>query len=149
MINILQFRELCIELQHKVNAITDSQIDTVVMAVREEHMVKKLQNKLGITLCVSYPDAQSSGTEDNYTDNQQAFFFVVKRLAPGQLDDETEITTYAELQDIMLNLRDVIRDYYSECMGIIPEESYKIEWEYQIFGGVNGLSMGVTFQNND
>ena len=149
MINILQFRELCIELQHKVNAITDSQIDTVVMAVREEHMVKKLQNKLGITLCVSYPDAQSSGTEDNYTDNQQAFFFVVKRLATGQLDDETEITTYAELQDIMLNLRDVIRDYYSECMGIIPEESYKIEWEYQIFGGVNGLSMGVTFQNND
>lgn len=149
MINILQFRELCIDLQHKVNAITDSQIDTVVMAVREEHMVKKLQNKLGITLCVSYPDAQSSGTEDNYTDNQQAFFFVVKRLAPGQLDDETEITTYAELQDIMLNLRDVIRDYYSECMGIIPEESYKIEWEYQIFGGVNGLSMGVTFQNND
>lgn len=149
MINILQFRELCIELQHKVNAITDSQIDTVVMAVREEHMVKKLQNKLGITLCVSYPDAQSSGTEDNYTDNQQVFFFVVKRLAPGQLDDETEITTYAELQDIMLNLRDVIRDYYSECMGIIPEESYKIEWEYQIFGGVNGLSMGVTFKNND
>lgn len=149
MINILQFRELCIELQHKVNAISDSQIDTVIMAVREEHMVKKLQNKFGITLCVSYPDAQSSGTEDNYTDNQQAFFFVVKRLAPGQLDDETEITTYAELQDIMLNLRDVIRDYYSECMGIIPEESYKIEWEYQIFGGVNGLSMGVTFQNND
>ena len=149
MINILQFRELCIELQRKVNAISDSQIDTIVMAVREEHMVKKLQNKLGITLCVSYPDAQSSGTEDNYTDNQQAFFFVVKRLAPGQLDDETEITTYAELQDIMLDLRDVIRDYYSECMGIIPEESYKIEWEYQIFGGVNGLSMGVTFQNND
>ncbi|WP_289090359.1 hypothetical protein [uncultured Bacteroides sp.] len=149
MINILQFRELCIELQHKVNAISDNPIDTVVMAVREEHMVKKLQNKLGITLCVSYPDAQSSGTEDNYTDNQQAFFFVVKRLAPGQLDDETEITTYAELQDIMLNLRDVIRDYYSECMGIIPEEIYKIEWEYQIFGGVNGLSMGVTFQNND
>lgn len=149
MINILQFRELCIELQHKVNAISDSQIDTVVMAVREEHMVKKLQNKFGITLCASFPDAQSFGTEDNYTDNQQAFFFVVKRLTPGQLDDETEITTYAELQDIMLNLRDVIRDYYSECMGIIPEESYKIEWEYQIFGGVNGLSMGVTFQNND
>lgn len=149
MINILQFRELCIELQHKVNAISDNPIDTVVMAVREEHMVKKLQNKLGITLCVSYPDAQSSGTEDNYTDNQQVFFFVVKRLAPGQLDDETEITTYAELQDIMLNLRDVIRDYYSECMNIIPEESYKVEWEYQIFGGVNGLSMGVTFKNND
>lgn len=149
MINILQFRELCIELQHKVNAISDSQIDTVVMAVREEHMVKKLQNKFSITLCASFPDAQSSGTEDNYTDNQQAFFFVVKRLAPGQLDDETEITTYAELQDIMLNLRDVIREYYSECMDIIPEESYKIEWEYQIFGGVNGLSMGVTFKNND
>lgn len=149
MINILQFRELCIELQHKVNAVSDSTIDKVVMAVREEHMVKKLQKLSGITLCVSYPDAQSSGTEDNYTDNQQAFFFVVKRLTPGQLDDETEITTYAELQDIMLNLRDIIREYYSECMNIIPEESYKIEWEYQIFGGVNGLSMGVTFKNND
>ena len=100
-------------------------------------------------MCVSYPDAQSSGTEDNYTDNQQVFFFIVKRLAPGQMDDETELATYATLQNIMLNLRDVIREYYSECMDINPEESYKIEWEYQIFGGVNGLSMGVTFQNND
>lgn len=149
MINILQFRELCIELQHKVNDISDFKIDYVVMAVREEHMVKKLQNKSGITLCVSYPDAQSSGTEDNYSDNQQAFFFLVKRLAPGQMDDETEITSYSELQDIMLNLRDVIREYYSECMNIIPEESYKIEWEYQIFGGVNGLSMNLNFKNND
>lgn len=149
MINILQFRELCIELQHKVNDVCDDKIDSVVMAVREEHMVKKLQHKSGISMCVSYPDAQSSGTEDNYTDNQQVFFFIVKRLAPGQMDEETELATYATLQDIMLNLRDVIREYYSECMDINPEESYKIEWEYQIFGGVNGLSMGVTFQNND
>lgn len=149
MINILQFRELCIELQHKVNDICDDKIDYVAMAVREEHIVKRLQNKKGIVMCVSYPDAQSSGTEDNYTDTQQVFFFIVQRLAPGQLDDETEIATYATLQDIMLNLREVIREYYSECMDIIPEESYKIEWEYQIFGGVNGLSMGVTFQNND
>lgn len=149
MINILQFRELCIELQHKVNDVCDDKIDSVVMAVREEHMVKKLQHKSGISMCVSYPDAQSSGTEDNYTDNQQVFFFIVKRLAPGQMDDETELATYATLQNIMLNLRDVIREYYSECMDINPEESYKIEWEYQIFGGVNGLSMGVTFQNND
>ena len=65
------------------------------------------------------------------------------------MDDETEITSYSELQDIMLNLRDVIREYYSECMNIIPEESYKIEWEYQIFGGVNGLSMNLNFKNND
>jgi hypothetical protein len=49
----------------------------------------------------------------------------------------------------MLTLRDVIRQSHDECVDIIPEESYKIEWEYQIFGGVNGLSMGLKFKNYD
>lgn len=112
-------------------------------------MVKKIQSKSGISLCVSYPDAQAIGEYDNASDSQQVFLFVCQRVAPGQLNDNEEILLYSNLQNIMLTLRDAIRQSHDECVDIIPEESYKIEWEYQIFGGVNGLSMGLKFKNYD
>lgn len=98
---------------------------------------------------MSYPDAQAVGEYDNASDSQQVFLFVCQRVAPGQLNDNEEILLYSNLQNIMLTLRDVIRQSHDECVDIIPEESYKIEWEYQIFGGVNGLSMGLKFKNYD
>ena len=112
-------------------------------------MTKKLQNKSGVCLCVSYPDAQSVGEPDNTKDSQQAFIFVCQRVSPGQLNEESELELYSVLQNIMLVFRDFLRGAESDCVDIIPDESYKIEWEYQIFGGLNGLSMGLKFTNYD
>lgn len=149
MIDIKTFREYIIELGMLANEELEHEIDHVVMAVNESHMVKKLQNKFGICLCVSFPDAQAVGEQDNPRDTQQAFLFVCQRVSPGQLSEDDEVLLYAELQHIMLTLRRLLRQSESECVDIVPEESYKIEWEYQIFGGLNGLSMGLKFKDYD
>jgi hypothetical protein len=149
MIDIKSFREYISELVYTTNQELEHKIDNIILAVNESHMVKKIQSKSGISLCVSYPDAQAVGEYDNASDSQQVFLFVCQRVAPGQLNDNEEILLYSNLQNIMLTLRDVIRQSHDECVDIIPEESYKIEWEYQIFGGVNGLSMGLKFKNYD
>lgn len=149
MIDIKSFREYISELVYTTNQELEHKIDNIILAVNESHMVKKIQSKSGISLCVSYPDAQAVGEYDNASDSQQVFLFVCQRVAPGQLNDNEEILLYSNLQNIMLILRDAIRQSHDECVDIIPEESYKIEWEYQIFGGVNGLSMGLKFKNYD
>ena len=149
MIDIKAFREYVIELVALANEELVNTIDHVVMAVNESHMVKKLQNKAGICLCVSFPDAQAIGEQDNPRDTQQAFLFVCQRVSPGQLSEDDEVLFFAELQHVMLTLRRLLRQNESECVDIVPEESYKIEWEYQIFGGLNGLSMGLKFKDYD
>lgn len=149
MIDIKSFREYLSGLVYMVNKDLESKIEHIVMAVNESHMAKKLQNKAGVCLCVSYPDAQAVGEPDNTQDTQQAFLFVCERVSPGQLDGESEVMLYAKLQHIMLTLRESMRESEDDCIDILPEESYKIEWEYQIFGGVNGLSMGLKFKSYD
>lgn len=149
MIDIKNFREYISELVYKTNKELENKIEHIVLSVNESHMTKKLQNKFGVCLCVSYPDAQAVGESDNVKDSQQAFIFVCQRVSPGQLDEEGELALYSELQHIMLVFRDFLRGAESDCVDIIPEESYKIEWEYQIFGGLNGLSMGLKFTSYD
>lgn len=149
MIDIKAFREYISELVYVTNQELENKIEHIVLSVNESHMTKKLQNKSGVCLCVSYPDAQAVGESDNVKDSQQAFIFVCQRVSPGQLDEEGELALYCELQHIMLVFRDFLRGAENDCVDINPEESYKIEWEYQIFGGLNGLSMGLKFTNYD
>lgn len=149
MIDIKAFREYISELVYETNQELENKIEHIVLSVNESHMTKKLQNKSGVCLCVSYPDAQAVGQPDNAKDSQQAFIFVCQRVSPGQLDEEGELALYSELQHIMLVFRDFLRSSVSDCVDITPEESYKIEWEYQIFGGLNGLSMGLKFTSYD
>lgn len=149
MIDIKAFREYISELVYETNQELENKIEHIVLSVNESHMTKKLQNKSGVCLCVSYPDAQAVGVSDNVKDSQQAFIFVCQRVSPGQLDEEGELALYCELQHIMLVFRDFLRGAENDCVDINPEESYKIEWEYQIFGGLNGLSMGLKFTNYD
>lgn len=88
MIDIKAFREYISELVYETNQELENKIEHIVLSVNESHMTKKLQNKSGVCLCVSYPDAQAVGESDNVKDSQQAFIFVCQRVSPGQLDEE-------------------------------------------------------------
>ena len=143
MIPISRFREWCIELMNEVN-VREVLIKHLVMGVDEGHIVKKIKDKQGVCLCVNYPDAVGSGTDDNAIDVQSLYFFVVEKANPGSQTDDGEMLHYGKLQDIMRLLRKTLRTFaQGNCIGVEIDLNDKIEWEYQIFGGFNGLSMGV------
>lgn len=143
MIPISRFREWCIELMNEVN-VREVLIKHLVMGVDEGHIVKKIKDKQGVCLCVNYPDAVGSGTDDNAIDVQSLYFFVVEKANPGSQTDDGEMLHYGKLQDIMRLLRSTLRIFaQGNCIGVEIDLNDKIEWEYQIFGGFNGLSMGV------
>ena len=33
------------------------------------------------------------------------------------------------------------------CSFVAPEDNYRLEWEYQIFGGYNGMSLGIKIKS--
>ncbi len=143
MIPILRFREWCIELINEVNADTQL-IDHLVMGVKEEHIIKKLRDKSGVCLCVNYPDASGSGEEDNVTDDHTVYFFVVQKINPGTHTEDEEMKHYDAMQFTMSQLRSAVRaSAQQNCIGVQVSPSDKVEWEYQIFGGFNGLSLGA------
>ena len=149
MINIKSFREYVADLSQVVNSSCQYKIDSIQMAVSEAHMIKKLLHARGITLCVSFPDSRGTGVADSLREDEQAFFFIVEKVSPGADNSEEEITRYEKLQTVALALRDALLKSTSDCFRIIPDYDYKIEWEWQILGGYNGLSIGVKFENYD
>ena len=143
MIPISRFREWCIELMNDVNA-GEVLIEHLVLGVEEGHIVKKLKDKRGVCLCVNYPDATGSGEDDTETDVQPVYFFVVEKVNAGSQTDNEEMLHYGKLQTIMRLLRRVVRDAAKRnCIGVQVDMNDKREWVDQIFGGFNGLSMGV------
>lgn len=149
MIDLILFREYCADLKSKVNERTDVKVDSLFFGVKEEHLVSKLKDASGICMCVSYPDAEADGVPDCESDIQQVIFFIVEKISPADQTADEELEHYARLQHLMLTLRTVIRETVSTCMKLLPEESYRIEFEYRIFGGYNGLSMNVKFKDYD
>lgn len=149
MIDILALREIFSEIVSQVNDRSEKQIDRCILTVDSSHLVKQLKNATGISMVVTYPTAKADGVEDNYYDKEKCFLFVLQKLAPGNKSEEDLLLMYAELQRIMLLVRNVIRNRWDNCYEIIPEESFNIEWEYQVFGEHCGLSMSLEFKSYD
>lgn len=149
MIDILALREKVSEIVSQVNDRSEKQIDRCILTVDSAHLVKQLKNATGISMAVTYPTAKADGLEDYYYDKEKCFLFVLQKLAPGNKSEEDQLLMYADLQRIMLLVRDVIRNRWDSCYEIMPEESFNIEWEYQVFGEHCGLSMSLEFKSYD
>lgn len=150
MISITRYRELLIEWMNSVNNQTlDRSIDGVAIAVREGHMVRKLRDRQGVWLCSNYPDAQVQHTDDNDSTVTRVLLYIIEKVPSGQMNDEREIMHYAQMQELMDLLVGVLIDNPSVCRSMVPESSLNVEWEYDIFGGWNGLSVSLTLRDYD
>jgi|UniRef100_UPI00359C77CB hypothetical protein len=149
MINILKYREIMLELKERVNAVSKIKIDGVVIAVSEKHLVKKLKDKDGLILCSNYPDSTSAGGEDSYTDHNNMILFLLEKVPSGQETDEEELMHYVSIQQVVQLLKTQLREMDFTCGYISGAENMTTEWEYDVFGGWNGLSIGLKLSDYD
>lgn len=149
MIDIVRFREYLLELVDSTNssAGNDAQIEGVAIGVHQGHMIKKLKDKSGIWLCANYPDAVMTGHDDQHGDRNKVVLFLMEKVASGQHTDDEEILHYAKMQRLFLVLRQYLLENSASCGQFVTGEALEQEWEYDIFGGWNGLS--VMFNLND
>ncbi len=149
MINIQRYREMLAELKERVNKVSRTKIDGTVIAVSEKHLVKKLKDSMGLILCANYPDAVSQGTEDNYRERNSLLLFLIEKVPSGQETDEEELLHYARIQQVMQLLKTKLREMDFFCGEVDGAESMTVEWEYDVFGGWNGMSIGLNLVDYD
>lgn len=149
MINIQRYREMLVELKERVNKVSRTKIDGTVIAVSEKHLVKKLKDSMGLILCANYPDAVSQGTEDNYRERNSLLLFLIEKVPSGQETDEEELLHYARIQQVMQLLKNKLREMDFFCGEVDGAESMTVEWEYDVFGGWNGMSIGLNLVDYD
>ncbi|WP_455609185.1 hypothetical protein [Bacteroides rodentium] len=149
MINIQRYREMLAELKERVNKVSRTKIDGTVIAVSEKHLVKKLKDSMGLILCANYPDAVSQGNEDNYREQNSLLLFLIEKVPSGQETDEEELLHYARIQQVMQLLKTKLREMDFFCGEVEGAESMTVEWEYDVFGGWNGMSIGLNLVDYD
>ena len=149
MISIKRYREWLVELKEIINRATEGpKVDGIALAVHEGHIIRKLRDRRGILLCGKYPDAQVNGSEDACSTDNQVLLFLLEKVSSGQHGDEEELAHYAYLQTLAGILKDALQDGQLMCDDSVRLQSgLVIEWEYDIFGGWNGLS--VSFKLED
>lgn len=150
MVQIQRYREWLIELAHAINAqaVGHSPIQGVLMAVHEGHLLRKLKDKRGVWLCGKYPDGQVKGAADAFSTDNEVLLFLLEKVPSGQHDEEDELQHYQRMQRLMVALRERLWDGNLLCdESIRLSTDLKIEWEYDIFGGWNGLSISFKLED--
>ncbi len=127
-------------------------IDELVVSPTETHLVKKIGDKRGIILGVKMPDADTELiSSDNYSDNNHCLFFLIEKIDPGKHDDFIERWHYSKMQNIMKLIKDWLlqRGLNGKVCGgdETISKPFHTEWEYQIFGGFNGLSISFDLKD--
>ncbi len=153
MIDVLRYTEMVQEIRGKVNAdlLPEEQITGVIVSPKEEHLVKKLGDREGVQLCSNYPSCDTTvENSDRWGSDNQCLFFVLEKVSPGSQTDGDELEHYAKLQKIMELVKKVLMgDNFSCDYSFDIPHQIRTEWEYNTYGGFNGLSIGFNLKDND
>lgn len=128
-------------------------IDHIEIAATEGHLMKKISGLNGIILGVKMPDTDGKiDSVDNYSEDNNMLLFVLEKIADGSLSKETELQHYAKLQRIMK----LVKEYCLESgmNALMPDDeqptiskAFRTEWEFNQFGGFNGLSTSFNLED--
>ena len=129
-------------------------IDHIVIAATESNLVKKIKDLDGVILALKMPDTDTEmESVDNYWEMNHQLLFLLEKINDGQLKPDSETFHYAKIQYIMK----LVKEYMLSCglNGWSLSESndetlakpFHAEWEYNQFGGFNGMS--VSFDLKD
>lgn len=154
MIDIKKYAEILQDIRGMVNSeITEDQprIAQIVVSPKEEHLVKKLKDKEGIILCGSFPTCDTTlENSDHIEANNECLIYLLEKVTAGSKTDAQEMDHYAYLQSLMNGVIHVLieNNYSCEHQVEIPKQ-IRTEWEYNVYGGFNGLSIGFDLKDND
>ena len=129
-------------------------IDHIVIAATESNLVKKIKDLDGVILALKMPDTDTEmESVDNYWEMNHQLLFLLEKINDGQLKPDSETFHYAKIQYIMK----LVKEYMLSCglNGWSLSESndetlakpFHAEWEYNQFGGFNGMSISFDLKD--
>ncbi|SFC43971.1 hypothetical protein SAMN04488493_10742 [Xylanibacter ruminicola] len=152
MIPINDYRQFVSELVN--SAKTEAKIDddiTIRLAVTETQLVNLLKDKAGIVVAGNIPGAEISKSSW-FQSEGECLLMVLEKMPEDYQGTESEFESYSKLQQLMIEIVRLLVNYSgfgSLCdKGEVDySRPLVVEWEYNTYGGFNGLS--VTFKLKD
>lgn len=152
MIPINDYRQFVSELVN--SAKTEAKIDddiAIRLAVTETQLVNLVKDKAGIVVAGNIPGSEISKSSW-FQSEGECLIMVLEKMPEDRQGTEAEFESYAKLQQLMIEIVRLLINYSgfgSLCdKGEVDySRPLVVEWEYNTYGGFNGLS--VTFKLKD
>ena len=152
MIPINDYRQFIAELINyaKQQARID-ETTTIRLAVTETQLVDLLKDQSGIVIAGNIPGADIS-KQSFFQSEGECLLMVLEKMPEDRQGTEWEFTRYEVLQQLMKEIIKLLTNYdgfdrFCDKADLDYSRPLTVEWEYNTYGGFNGLS--ITFRLKD
>ena len=152
MIPINDYRQFIAELINyaKQQARID-ETTTIRLAVTETQLVNLLKDQSGIVIAGNIPGADIS-KQSFFQSEGECLLLVLEKMPEDRQGTEWEFTRYEVLQQLMKEIIKILTNYegfdrFCDKGELDYSRPLTVEWEYNTYGGFNGLS--ITFRLKD
>jgi hypothetical protein len=144
MLEILKYKTEITKIKESIE-----DIQSLLFAANERHLIKKIDDCDGVILASSLPSSNSGNNDyDNIKEKNRCVLFILEKINPGDQNETEELEHYSKMQSITKKVKDKLLERRDSEDSIFPllaevdESSFRTESEYQIYGGHNGYSIG-------
>lgn len=153
MIPINDYRQFIAELVNyaRLAAAIDENA-TIRLAVTETQLVNLLKDTSGIVVAGNIPGADYTNNSGWFQSEGDCLLMVLEKMPEDEQGLEKEYDRFARLQRLMVEIVHLLTnsdgfDRFCDKGDVDYTRPLTIEWEYNTYGGFNGLS--VTFRLKD
>lgn len=153
MIPINYYREFVAELVNYAKQAAQLNEDvTIRLAVTEQQLINLLKDQGGIVVAGNIPGADITQTNSWFQSDGECLLLVLEKMPEDYQGMEQEFERYAVLQRLMTEIVRILTnadgfDRFCDKGKMDYSRPLVVEWEYNTYGGFNGLS--VTFRLKD
>lgn len=153
MIPINDYRQFIAELIATASAAAGlDQTPSIRLAVTESQLVNLLKDQSGIVVAGNIPGSEISNSPGWFQGHNGCMLAVLEKMPRDYQGKEQEFERYALLQRLMREIVKLLTnadgfDRFCDKGKIDYSQGVNVEWEYNEYGGFNGLS--VTFRLTD
>ena len=151
MIPIRDYQQFIAELTAKASVLSGVAVEKIRLAVTESQLVTLLKDQPGVIVCGNIPGMELSYPTGFWLSEGECLLMVLERMPDDLQGTQSETDEYARLQQLMQQIVRLLigEDFQEFCdKGEVDfSRPLTVEWEYNQYGGFNGLS--VTFRLKD
>lgn len=144
MIAINDYRQFIAELTSKASQNSGVGIEKVRLAVTETQLVNLLKDQAGIIVAGNIPGSDISNN-GYWMARGECLLMVLEKWASDRQGTEWEYEEFGRIQTLMAAIVRLLtgEDFQEFCdKGEVDRSQYiTIEWEYNEYGGFNGMSV--------
>ena len=151
MIPLKDYQQFVAELVAKASELCEVHVDKIRLAVSESQLVTLLKDQPGVVVAGNIPGMELSHPVSFWLSEGECLLAVLERMPDDYQGTQRETDEYARLQRLMDQIVRLLigEDFQEFCdKGEVDfSRPLNVEWEYNQYGGFNGLS--VTFRLKD